>query len=153
MSNFNALPSLPLTHHAAYPRQQRGIPLKAIHACLDYGRLIHPGSGVEAYFLGRREILAIRKIDPVLADKQWQENTDQSKPRNRITGNPKHTRTPGEPSVCGTEAITADSRAWRMDRTSSVVVAPGFSGNDRHPRPRVSRTSRCSLALPMVPSR
>ena len=71
MSNFNALPSLPLTHHAAYPRQQRGIPLKAIHACLDYGRLIHPGSGVEAYFLGRREILAIRKIDPVLSKELW----------------------------------------------------------------------------------
>jgi len=39
------------------------------------------------------------KIDPVLADQQWRQNTDQSKPLNRITGNPKHTRTPGEPSV------------------------------------------------------
>jgi len=38
------------------------------------------------------------KIDPVLADEQWRRNTDQSKPRNRITGNPKQTRTPGEPS-------------------------------------------------------
>ncbi len=37
------------------------------------------------------------KIDPELADRQWRANTDQSKPRNRITGNPKHTRGVGEP--------------------------------------------------------
>ena len=38
------------------------------------------------------------KIDPALADQQWQENTDQSKPRNLITGNPKQAKQPGEPS-------------------------------------------------------
>ena len=38
------------------------------------------------------------KIDPALADREWRENTDQSKPRNRITGSPKHARAPGEPS-------------------------------------------------------
>ena len=38
------------------------------------------------------------KIDPALADQQWQENTDQSKPRNLITGKPKQAKTPGEPS-------------------------------------------------------
>ena len=38
------------------------------------------------------------KIDPVQADREWRENTDQSKPRNRITGKPKHARVPGEPS-------------------------------------------------------
>lgn len=38
------------------------------------------------------------KIDPALADREWRENTDQSKPRNRITGRPKHARAPGEPS-------------------------------------------------------
>jgi hypothetical protein len=37
------------------------------------------------------------KIDPEQADRQWLENTDQSKPRNRITGSPKHARAPGEP--------------------------------------------------------
>jgi len=37
------------------------------------------------------------KIDPALADQQWHENTDQSKPLNRITGNPKQSRPPGEP--------------------------------------------------------
>ncbi len=38
------------------------------------------------------------KIDPVQADREWRENTDQSKPRNRITGRPKHARIPAEPS-------------------------------------------------------
>jgi hypothetical protein len=38
------------------------------------------------------------KIDPDLADREWRENTDQSKPRNRITGSPKHARVAGEPS-------------------------------------------------------
>ena len=37
------------------------------------------------------------KIDPVQADQEWQQNTDQSKPRNRITGDPKQAKTPGEP--------------------------------------------------------
>ena len=36
------------------------------------------------------------RIDPAVADRQWQENTDQSKPRNRITGAPRHRRQPDE---------------------------------------------------------
>lgn len=38
------------------------------------------------------------KIDPAQADREWRDNTDQSKPRNRITGSPKHARVAGEPS-------------------------------------------------------
>ena len=38
------------------------------------------------------------KINPEQADREWRENTDQSKPRNRITGNPKHARIPDGPS-------------------------------------------------------
>jgi hypothetical protein len=38
------------------------------------------------------------KIDPDQADREWRENTDQSKPRNRITGRPTQARFPGEPS-------------------------------------------------------
>jgi hypothetical protein len=38
------------------------------------------------------------KIDPDRADREWRENTDQSKPRNRITGKPKQARVSGEPS-------------------------------------------------------
>ena len=36
-------------------------------------------------------------INPAQADREWHENTDQSKPRNRITGSPKHARVTGEP--------------------------------------------------------
>lgn len=39
------------------------------------------------------------KIDPVLADSQWDDNTDRSKPRNRITGDPKHARAHDQPSL------------------------------------------------------
>ena len=38
------------------------------------------------------------KIDPDQADREWRKNTDQSKPRNRITGRPNQARIPGEPS-------------------------------------------------------
>jgi hypothetical protein len=38
------------------------------------------------------------RIDPDRADREWRENTDQSKPRNRITGEPRHARAPDEPS-------------------------------------------------------
>ena len=37
------------------------------------------------------------RIDRAVADRQWRENTDQSKPRNRITGAPRHRRRPDEP--------------------------------------------------------
>jgi hypothetical protein len=39
------------------------------------------------------------KIDAVTAEVAWRENTDQSKPRNRIIGDPKHRRTPDAPPV------------------------------------------------------
>jgi DNA-binding transcriptional regulator YhcF (GntR family) len=41
---------------------------------------------------------ATGKIDPARADREWRTNTDRSKPRNRITGRPKHARAQGEPS-------------------------------------------------------
>ena len=38
------------------------------------------------------------KIDPALADREWSENTDHSKPRGRIAGRPRHKRPEGMPS-------------------------------------------------------
>ena len=38
------------------------------------------------------------KIDPVVADREWVENTDQSKPRNRVTGEPRRTRAALDPA-------------------------------------------------------
>jgi len=37
------------------------------------------------------------KIDPVAAKREWKSNTDQSKPRNRVTGKPKQRRNPKKP--------------------------------------------------------
>lgn len=39
------------------------------------------------------------KIDPAAADRGWEENTDQSKPRNSVTGDPKHRRAADAPST------------------------------------------------------
>lgn len=40
-----------------------------------------------------------KMIDPVVADREWAKNIDQSKPRNTITGDPKHRRKAGAPST------------------------------------------------------
>lgn len=40
-----------------------------------------------------------KKIDQKLADQLWDQNTDQTKPLNSITGSPKHRRTPNTPKA------------------------------------------------------
>lgn len=39
------------------------------------------------------------KINPELAEREWRENTDRSKPRNSVTGSPKGRRRPGDPET------------------------------------------------------
>ena len=58
---------------------------------------LSPSTVHEAAKAGRISLVD-GKIDPELAAREWIENTDQSKPRNRITGDPKHVRIPGEPA-------------------------------------------------------
>jgi hypothetical protein len=60
--------------------RRRGISNVAVHRAVTSGRI----STVDG------------KINPTQADREWRDNTDQSKPRNRITGRPKSTRDPGE---------------------------------------------------------
>ncbi len=61
----------------------RGISHEAVRQAIKAGRL-------------KQSIVMVKgdpKIaDATLADKEWAANTDQSKPRNRITGDPKHRR-------------------------------------------------------------
>jgi hypothetical protein len=38
-----------------------------------------------------------KMIDPKVADQEWEDHTDPSKPRNRLTGSPKARRQAGEP--------------------------------------------------------
>ena len=62
--------------------RRRGVSHGAVQRAINSGRIQATGG----------------QIDPERADREWRENTDQSKPRNRITGQPKHARVPGEPS-------------------------------------------------------
>lgn len=39
------------------------------------------------------------KIDPAVADREWAENTDQSKPRNSVTGEPGRRKAPDAPGA------------------------------------------------------
>ena len=70
-----------LISQRAYARR-RGISHVAVQRAVRYGHIT----------------VVDGKIDPERADREWRENTDQSKPRNSITGRPKHQRAPGEPS-------------------------------------------------------
>ena len=59
---------------------------------------LSPSTVNEAIKRGRITLVE-GKIDPILADREWAENTDPSTPRNRITGNPKHTKPRGQLSM------------------------------------------------------
>lgn len=48
---------------------------------------------------GRISVRPDGTINPRTADRQWARNTDETKPRNSVSGDPKHRRTPGEPSA------------------------------------------------------
>lgn len=67
---------------------ERGISHEAVRQAIKAGRLVKS----IVYVKGEPKI-----GDEAMADKEWAANTDQSKPRNRITGDPKHRRKPGEP--------------------------------------------------------
>ncbi|MCK4414320.1 MAG: hypothetical protein KAY32_12310 [Candidatus Eisenbacteria sp.] len=78
------------------------------------------------------------KVDPAAADRDWLSNTDQSKPRNRITGRPKRARPPDEPSE-------------PMDFGGSEGDRPGITTASGYARARAARelyqAQRTKLAL------
>jgi len=47
--------SIRMTRHATERQLKRGIPDEQLHLAIDFGRRVH-GSGVEVYFLGRKDI-------------------------------------------------------------------------------------------------
>ena len=75
-----AIPKTELISQREYARR-RGISHTAVQQAITSGRI----STVAG------------KIDPTTADRQWLQNTDQSKPRNRISGQPRYRRAPGAP--------------------------------------------------------
>lgn len=69
--------------------RHRGVTHKAVQNAIRDGRIkTHPGPRP-----------GWKWINPEEADRQWERNTDQSKPRNRITGSPKGRRQSGEPET------------------------------------------------------
>lgn len=56
-------------------------------------------SAVQKAITARRISTVDGKIDPEVADREWKENTDQSKPSNIVTGRPKHRRHPNQPAA------------------------------------------------------
>lgn len=64
------------------------------------------------------------KIDPVAADRAWVANTDQSKPRNSVTGDPKMRRgEPLSPGPSGRQPSAADDSEALEARGSGSVAA------------------------------
>lgn len=61
---------------------------------------VTPAAVVKAAKTGRITVGPDGTIDPVLAKKQWEANTDQTKPLNAVTGNPKHRKaSPEQPKA------------------------------------------------------
>lgn len=65
-----------------------GVSVEAVSQAIKAGRLTKSVT---------RESGKPKIADAELADREWAANTDQSKPRNAITGDPKHRRAAGEP--------------------------------------------------------
>ena len=56
------------------------------------------------------------KIDPKVADREWEENTDQTKPRNSVSGNPQPGRGAGRPATTGLAKARAEREEIRVER-------------------------------------
>jgi len=79
---------------------------------------------LKAIKVGRITLRADGKIDSAKADRQWAANTDPSKPRNAITGDPKHRRKPGSPSTpmaLGSAAGAGDGGGVGADREALLA--------------------------------
>ena len=61
-------------------------------------RGVSPAAVRKAVTTGRIKPRADGTLDPAVADPQWAESTDLSKPLNSVTGSPKKRRPPGAPS-------------------------------------------------------
>jgi hypothetical protein len=80
-------------------------------------RGVTPKAVQKAIASGRISIMAGGKVDPVVADAEWARNTDQTKPLNSVTGNPRHRRPAGAPPVPGAGAGDVAPRSGRWGDT------------------------------------
>lgn len=77
--------------YRAYARH-RGVSPEAVSKAVKAGRITTGSDG---------------KIDPERADREWEANTDPSKPLNSVTGKPKHRKPPGSPKIPGGDVEAA----------------------------------------------
>jgi hypothetical protein len=66
------------------------------------------------------------KIDPALADRDWETRTDPGKPSNSVTGEPKHRRAPGAPS----SPRWSDAPASPPGEPAAGRVAAGYAASE-----------------------
>ncbi|MDP2689896.1 MAG: hypothetical protein Q8P48_07260 [Deltaproteobacteria bacterium] len=71
--------------YRAYAKR-RGVSPEAVSKAVKTGRITAGPDG---------------KIDPERADREWKENTDQSKPLNSVSGTPRHRKPPDSPKIPG----------------------------------------------------
>lgn len=77
------------------------------------------------------------KIDPAVAKTEWEENTDQSKPRNRVTGSPKHRRDPDKPE----EPMKLSKRSGKKKGSSKSTKTKPRKGKKRAVSKKSTQTS------------
>lgn len=106
----------------AYARH-RGVSHTAVQKAIRSGRI-------------REAVLADGSIDAARADQLWIANTDPTKPRNSVTGDPKHRRDPAGPSqpmgtaqVPGT-AAASDALRFLKNRNARESYVAGLKRLD-----------------------
>lgn len=96
----------------AYARH-RGVTLAAVQKAIRSSRIKRRRDG---------------KIDADLADVMWEANTDQSKPLNSVTGNPKHRReTPDAPSTPGVQISGAADATDSDGQSNGAIKGRGYA--------------------------
>lgn len=88
------LKSEPMSYRA-YARH-RGVSPEAVSKAVKAGRITAGPDG---------------KIDPKRADREWEANTDPSKPLNSVTGKPRHRKPPDSPKIPGGDVEGASGGA------------------------------------------
>jgi hypothetical protein len=79
----------------AYARH-RGVTHRAVQKAIAAGRITKGRDGL---------------LNPTAVDQQWASNTDETKSRNSVSGNPRRRRRPGDPSLPASTDLSTTGRA------------------------------------------
>jgi hypothetical protein len=95
----------------AYARH-RGVTHRAVQKAIAAGRITKGHDGL---------------LDPRTVDQQWASNTDETKSRNSVSGNPKWRRTSGEPSLPASSDRSIGRSAADSSYIKSRAIREGYS--------------------------